>query len=471
MLVDVVEGPSDPPLDTMRLARLEPADMLLRLDAPDGRHRMRVIADAVMTRWDETDVVVRDGVVEIPDGDIVQVTVHRHGRITPSPYAALLSGWGNWTGAVATTVAHDTHNLVVFGRDPHDMALAANTVIASGGGVAVRARGEVLAHVALPIAGILSPLPAAEVAAAQKTVQDAAIEIGLFAPTLTQPLFQVMLSSLACLPGPHVTDVGLIDGTTGEVVADRADVADARFASARQPASQAAIPARVRCLSSAGAPDASIEHVATCASVASSRPIVGAHQLVLLEQVRAEEQRVVGVEAAAHARREQRGQRVRRRCRGRPRAARSRSGTRRGTRANRRAGARAPDPRSPARRAAGGRRRARRARPAPRPGRRARPRGERSAARRRGRSRTPRRTAPAGGPVSSLASPKPTTPRSAYFTARCACSTASAGSSVRSAATMIPTPMSFARAASAAAPRMISRVSVGGPRRALWCGR
>ena len=83
---------------------------------------MRVIADAVMTRWDECDVVVRDGVVEVPDNDIVQVTVHRHGRITPVPHSALLSGWGNWTGAVATTVAHDTHNLVVFGRDPHDMA-------------------------------------------------------------------------------------------------------------------------------------------------------------------------------------------------------------------------------------------------------------------------------------------------------------------------------------------------------------
>lgn len=219
MLVDVVEGPSDPPLDTMRLAALEPSDMLLRLDASDGNHRMRVIADAVMTRWDETDVVVRDGVVEIPDDHIVQVTVHRHGRITPVPYSALLSGWGNWTGAVATTVAHDTHNLVVFGRDPHEMALAANAVIASGGGVAVARAGEVIAHVALPIAGILSPRPAAEVAAAQRTVQDAALEIGLFAPTLTQPLFQVMLSSLACLPGPHVTDVGLIDGTTGDVVA------------------------------------------------------------------------------------------------------------------------------------------------------------------------------------------------------------------------------------------------------------
>ena len=146
--------------------------------------------------------------------------MHRHGRIAPVPHAALLSGWGNWTGAVATTVAHDTHNLVVFGRDPHDMALAANTVIASGGGVAVARGGEVLAHVALPIAGILSPLPAAEVAArAAARCRTRRSRSGSIAPTLTQPLFQVMLSSLACLPGPHVTDVGLIDGTTGEVVA------------------------------------------------------------------------------------------------------------------------------------------------------------------------------------------------------------------------------------------------------------
>jgi adenine deaminase len=218
MVVEVVEGPSDPPFDTMRLDALDPHDLVLRLDAPDGVHRMRVIADAVMTHWDETDVTVRDGVVAIPSGYIVQVTVHRHGRIPPTPHAALLSGWGEWTGAIATTVAHDTHNLVVFGRDADDMALAANTVISSDGGVAVVRQGVVLGHIALPIAGILSPLPAAEVAESQRATQDAAMAIGLSAPTLTQPLFQVMLSSLACLPGPHLTDLGLIDGTTGELV-------------------------------------------------------------------------------------------------------------------------------------------------------------------------------------------------------------------------------------------------------------
>jgi adenine deaminase len=218
MLVDVVEGPSDPPLQTMHLDRLDPADMVLRVEAPDGRHRIRVVADPVMTRWDEATVQVRDGAVEVPPGHIVQVTVHRHGRVPPVPQAALLSGWGDWHGAIATTVAHDTHNLVVFGRTPADMAIAANAVIESGGGVAVVADGEVVAHLALPIAGILSPMPAADVAGAQRLVQDAAVGVGLFSPMLTQPLFQVMLSSLACLPGPHVTDIGLIDGTTGEVV-------------------------------------------------------------------------------------------------------------------------------------------------------------------------------------------------------------------------------------------------------------
>jgi adenine deaminase len=130
----------------------------------------------------------------------------------------LLSGWGDWSGAVATTVAHDTHNLVVFGRDPSDMALAANQVIADGGGVAVTSGGKLVASIALPIAGILSPLSAGEVASLQKDVQDAALSVGLFSPVLTQPLFQVMLSSLACLPGPHLTDVGVIDGTTGELL-------------------------------------------------------------------------------------------------------------------------------------------------------------------------------------------------------------------------------------------------------------
>ena len=144
MIVDVVEGPSDPPLDTMKLAPMAADDFRAaprraRRRAPDARDRRRG-DDA----WDETDSRPSATASSTsPPGHLVQVTVHRHGRIDPTPHAALLAGWGDWTGAVATTVAHDTHNLVVFGRDPDDMALAANTVIASGGGVAVVRDGAV----------------------------------------------------------------------------------------------------------------------------------------------------------------------------------------------------------------------------------------------------------------------------------------------------------------------------------------
>jgi adenine deaminase len=219
MLVATTEGPCSPPLDTVHLDPLHPDDCVLRAPGVvDGTARVRVIADPVMTRWDEVDVEVRGGVAIVPPGYLLQATVHRHARIAPVPQIALLSGWGEWTGAVATTVAHDTHNLVVFGRDPADMAAAANQVIADRGGVAVATGGTVIASIALPIAGILSPLPAVEVAARQRSVQDAAVGIGLHSPVLTQPLFQVMVSSLACLPGPHITDLGLIDGTTGELL-------------------------------------------------------------------------------------------------------------------------------------------------------------------------------------------------------------------------------------------------------------
>jgi len=219
MIEPVVEGPSTVPFDTMRMGPVDVDDFQIRLpDRPDGTATLRVISDPILSTWGSVTAEVHGGVVSVPPGHIVQVSFHRHGRIPARPVAGLLSGWGNWTGAVATTVSHDTHNLVVFGVDPLAMATAANAVIAAGGGVAVARGAEVLEIVELPIAGLLSPLPADQVAEAQRRVQEAAISVGLFSTLLAQPLFQVMANSLACLPGPHVTDIGLVDGSSGEIV-------------------------------------------------------------------------------------------------------------------------------------------------------------------------------------------------------------------------------------------------------------
>jgi adenine deaminase len=75
--------------------------------------------------------------VAIPDGFSLIWVQHRHARHAAKPQIALLEGWGELRGAIATSYSHDSHNLVVLGRDPHDMALAANTLIQSGGGMAL----------------------------------------------------------------------------------------------------------------------------------------------------------------------------------------------------------------------------------------------------------------------------------------------------------------------------------------------
>lgn len=216
LLEPVAEPPALPPLDTVKVAPLSPEEFRFAVPTDDGPATVRVIAGQLFTAWSETTVEVTGGHADIPEDCLLQVAIHRYGRAPATPRQALLTGWGAWTGAMATTFAHDTHNLVVFGRDPADMAAAANAVVAAGGGMAVATGGQVVELLALPIAGLISPLPAADVAAAQIALETAATAIGVRVDFLPHPMIAVLASSLACLPGPHVTDVGLIDGTTGE---------------------------------------------------------------------------------------------------------------------------------------------------------------------------------------------------------------------------------------------------------------
>jgi adenine deaminase len=206
-----------PPSAPMRVGRLTPGDFTFRLpNAPDPV-RLRVLKGAVFTEWETRSARTRNGVLELPDDCIFQAVLHRHGRRAATPAVGVLSGWGTLRGAIATSVSHDTHNLVVFGREPEDMAVAANAVISAGGGVAVAASGELICMIELPITGLLSPHSAGEVGAAQERLQRAALDIGLQATVLSQPLFQVMTATLPCIPGPHVTDLGVVDGSTGEI--------------------------------------------------------------------------------------------------------------------------------------------------------------------------------------------------------------------------------------------------------------
>ena len=206
------------PTRTMKLTELSPADFAVRLpELADGRAVVRAIRGARFTEWSEVEVDVIEGAAVLPPELSLMTVVHRHGRSQLGPQTALIEGWGRWRGAYATSYAHDSHNLVVYGADPVEMALAANTVIRMGGGAAVVRDQQVLASTAFPVAGLLSAAEPMQVAREHRVLVEAAGEVVEWqAPYRT---FKALSGQcLACNAGPHLTDLGLTDGSTREIL-------------------------------------------------------------------------------------------------------------------------------------------------------------------------------------------------------------------------------------------------------------
>jgi adenine deaminase len=217
LTVPLRPDPVPPPTDTMKLAPLSPFDFLLSVPfTEDGPIALNAIRGARFTQWSRLDTTLHGGVVRLPEDVSVMAMAHRHGLADPKPRLAPIEDWGRFRGAFATTVSHDSHNLCVFGREPVDMALAANALIAAGGGMAVARDGALLALLPLPVTGLVADDDPPAIAAGFRAVKDAADQIADWKPPYR--VFKAFVgASLACNAGPHLTDVGLTDGGTGEV--------------------------------------------------------------------------------------------------------------------------------------------------------------------------------------------------------------------------------------------------------------
>ena len=112
--------------------------------------------------------------------------------------------------AMASTVAHDSHHMIVVGTDRAHMAAAANRLAEIGGGVTLHADGEERALVELPIAGLMSDRPAAEVAAKADTLMQAMRDAGC---SLNNAYMQHSLLALVVIPELRISDLGLVDVT------------------------------------------------------------------------------------------------------------------------------------------------------------------------------------------------------------------------------------------------------------------
>ena len=188
-----------------------------RLPSAARRVTVATIDRPRFTRWGEQIAEVADGAVMAPPGATLMAVIHRHGRADSHPRLAFLTGWGEWRGAFCTTVSHDCHNLTVFGGNAQDMAAAANAVVAAGGGMAVASNGAVDILLPLPLSGLVSDRPLAETAAAFRRVREAMERIVAWTPPYL--VFKACFgASLACNAGPHLTDRGIADAATGNVM-------------------------------------------------------------------------------------------------------------------------------------------------------------------------------------------------------------------------------------------------------------
>ncbi|TVQ37524.1 MAG: adenine deaminase [Spirochaetaceae bacterium] len=191
----------------------------LRTPAPVKESEVRCIqpvANQILTREVRLKPTVRDGsIIADPDRDIARlVCVERHGKHGRIG-VGLVTGLGIRRGAIAGTVAHDHHNVLAAGISDHDILTAVRRLGELGGGFVVAADGTVIAELALPIAGLLSQRPLAEVESLMRDVDRAAAGLGVSIPA---PFMTLSFLGLPVIPELRLTDHGLVDVCAGAVV-------------------------------------------------------------------------------------------------------------------------------------------------------------------------------------------------------------------------------------------------------------
>lgn len=173
---------------------------------------IEVIPGKVGTKETHVVLPVIDGKLESDIGqDVLKTFVFERHHETGKFGCGFVKGFGIKRGAMASTVAHDAHNLLAVGTNDDDMALAANTLIECGGGMVVVADGEILGLVELPIAGLMDALSADKLSEKVHGMEKAWAAIGC---TMPSPFMTMALIPLACLPELRLTNRGLVDCTT-----------------------------------------------------------------------------------------------------------------------------------------------------------------------------------------------------------------------------------------------------------------
>jgi adenine deaminase len=208
---------------------LMPVDFAIR---PSNQATTSVIVRIMQIMEAKVGTLARQAILPVADGfvqndlnqDVAKAAVVERHHASGSYGLGFVQGFGLQGGAVASTVAHDSHNLLIVGTNDEDMAIAGNTLAEVGGGMVAVRDEQVLALLPLPIAGLMTDRPLEEVAQAVEELDVAWKQLGC---QLVSPFMTMALLALAVLPELRLTNRGLVDTVNFQfvdlIVAERMD--------------------------------------------------------------------------------------------------------------------------------------------------------------------------------------------------------------------------------------------------------
>jgi adenine deaminase len=191
----------------------------LDFSVPVKGRRMRVIraiADQVVTGCDIMAGTVENGlVVSDVERDVIKLCVVERYTGQARTGRGFVTGLGLQHGAIASSVAHDSHNIIVAGVSDADMRAAVSAVVAMGGGLAAACDNKIAASLPLPVAGLMSDQPVSTVRRQMDAMIEAATDLG---SGLSDPFMTLGFLALPVIPELKLTDRGLVDVTRFEIV-------------------------------------------------------------------------------------------------------------------------------------------------------------------------------------------------------------------------------------------------------------
>jgi adenine deaminase len=197
-----------PPMKTVKIKPMTMKHFRLRAKTDKARV-IEIIPGQIETRLRVMPISSRNGyVVSDIERDILKLLVIERHRATGNVGFGLVKGFGLKSGALASTVAHDSHNIIVVGTNDEDMFFAVSAIKKLQGGMVAVKRGKVMAALPLPVAGLISDRHAGVVAAQMKDVRRAARQMGA---ALDQPFSALSFLALPVVPELKLTDKGLVD--------------------------------------------------------------------------------------------------------------------------------------------------------------------------------------------------------------------------------------------------------------------